>query len=173
MDQINLRVYVLEQPTVPLQQMLDAARAVYGGYEIEVRVKSVTALDLGDLTDLDAGTCGGMVTEDQAALFAHRPGAGDRDICIYLVRTTVPAYNGCATHPAATPGAVVAALAPEWSLAHEVGHVLGLEHVNDRTCLMTGGGTNRIVDPPPELSAEEVATVRASRLVDTRPGSPR
>ena len=58
--------------------------------------------------------------------FANRDGAGGNDVVVYFVRSTVPPFNGCAAHPAGRPGAVVARGASQWTLAHEVGHVLGL-----------------------------------------------
>ena len=88
----------------------------------------------------------------------------------------MPPSNGCAAHPAGRPGAVVAQGASRWTLAHEVGHVLGLRHVDDPPPpnpaappalldrLMTGRGTAGITNPPPDLVATEVITMRAARL---------
>lgn len=85
---------------------------------------------------------------------------------VYFVRSTVPPFNGCATHPAGRPGAVVASIASPWTLAHEVGHVLGLRHVNDNNRLMTGGGTSNITNLPPDLVAPEVSTMQSSSLTN-------
>ena len=46
--------------------------------------------------------------------------------------------------------------------AAEIGHVLGLSHVNDNNRLMTGNGTANITNPPPDLIATECNTMRAS-----------
>ena len=53
--------------------------------------------------------------------------------------------------------------ASQWTLGHEVGHVLGLAHVNNNDRLMTGNGTFNITNPPPDL----VATERTTMLVST------
>ena len=47
-------------------------------------------------------------------------------------------------------------------MAHEAGHVLGLNHVNDSNRLMTGNGTDNITNLPPDLIASEGATMLAS-----------
>ena len=63
------------------------------------------------------------------------------DVVAYFVRSTQPPFNGCGAHPAGRPGAAVASGCSAWTLAHEIGHVLGLSHVNDNNRLMTGNGT--------------------------------
>jgi hypothetical protein len=85
-------------------------------------------------------------------------------VVVYFVRSTVPPSNGCATHPAGRPGAVVAQGATRWTLGHEVGLMLTLRHVDDNNRLMTGKGTANITNPPPDLVATEVLSMRASRL---------
>ena len=47
---------------------------------------------------------------------------------------------------------------------NEVGHVLGLNHVNDTNRLMTGGGTANITNPPPDLVESERQTMENSAL---------
>jgi predicted Zn-dependent protease len=53
-------------------------------------------------------------------------------------------------------------MASDWTLAHEIGHVLGLVHVNDSNRLMTGGGTAKITNLPPDLVASEISTMQNS-----------
>ena len=84
---------------------------------------------------------------------------------LYFVRSTLPPYNGCAAHPDGRPGAIIASYATEWTLAHEVGHVLGLYHVASARRLMTGLGTGNIEDPPPDLLPQEIDTMMASTYV--------
>ena len=100
--------------------------------------------------------------------FNHRNNAGPNDIVIYFVRSTVPVYGGCATHPQGRPGAVVASDADRWTLAHEIGHVLGLSHPDTQSDplperLMTGEGISP-TSPPPDVVAAEVATMKSSLL---------
>ena len=57
---------------------------------------------------------------------------------------------------------MVAQGATQWTLGHEVGHVLGLFHVNNNDRLMTGNGTANITNPPPDLIGTEVTTMNNS-----------
>ena len=99
--------------------------------------------------------------------------AGQRanEVVAYFVRTvtqTVPkngVLNGCAAFPAGVPSVAIARGCTQWTLAHEVGHAMGLDHIPgehtgcpkknplccstpDFTRLMTGCSTNNIVGVP-------------------------
>ncbi len=124
-------------------------------------------LNLPTLNDVDVGECvRGQTTAEQNTLFGNRNNVGANDGTVYFVRSTNPPYNGCAAHPAGRPGAVVVQGATRFTLGHEVGHVLGLNHVNDNNRLMTGNGTANITNPPPDLIASEGQTMLASNLTN-------
>jgi hypothetical protein len=160
---VRLHTKVLTAPNVPIDTMVQRMTEVYGSVGIAVEHASTENLNFPLLNDCDVGTCTlGNTTAEQNQLFANRNNAGANDVVVYFVRSTVPPFNGCAAHPAGQPGAVVAQGATQWTLAHEVGHVLGLFHVNDNDRLMTGNGTANITNPPPDLIASEVATMLAS-----------
>ena len=106
----------------------------------------------------------GTTTTEQNTLFDNRNNVGANEVVAYFVRSTVPPFNGCAAHPANRPGAVVVQGATQWTLAHEIGHVLGLSHVNDNNRLMTGNGTANITNPPPDLIGSEIQTMKNSQL---------
>ncbi len=163
---VRLHLKVLSNPTeFTIDQMVDSMRQVYEANGIRVIVASTENLNLPLLNDLDVGACTmGNTTTEQNQLFGNRNNVGLNDIAIYFVRSTVPSFNGCAAHPVGQPSAVVASIASRWTLGHEVGHVLGLAHVNNSDRLMTGNGTGNITNPPPDLIASEVATMNASPL---------
>jgi hypothetical protein len=162
---VRMHVKVLTQPTISIELMMQNMQWVYEGVGLIVHRVSTETLNLPALNDVDVGACvRGSVTAEQTQLFGNRNSAGPNDVVVYFVRSTVPPYNGCAAHPAGQPGAVVARGATVWTLGHEVGHVLGLPHVNDNNRLMTGNGTANITNPPPDLAAQEVIQMRASTL---------
>jgi len=163
---VRLHVKILTNPTISIEQMIVAMQQVYEAIGVRVHRVSTETLNLPALNDLDVGGCplGTATTAEQTQLFGNRNSAGPNDVVVYFVRSTVPPSNGCATHPAGRPGAVVAQGATRWTLGHEVGHVLTLRHVSDNNRLMTGNGTANITNPPPDLVATEVLTMRASRL---------
>jgi len=165
---VRLHVKILYKPTIGIDDMLKSMRTVYATADAGVEVVSTEELPITDW-DIDVGACDGSPTDEQRSLFSHRAGVGVGDIVVYFVRSTVPALNGCATYPEGASGAVVASGASTWTLAHEVGHVLGLPHCDrpgnrlyDR--LMTGGSTNRITNPPPDLEGTEGRTIRDNSL---------
>jgi len=162
---VRMHVKVLTNPTVSLATMISSMEQVYATAGIGVEVVSTENLNLPLLNDVDVGNCTlGSTTVEQDQLFANRNNVGANEIVVYFVRSTVPAFNGCASHPAGRPGAVVAQGATRWTLGHEVGHVLGLFHVDDNNRLMTGNGTANITNPPPDVVTSEVNTMRASNL---------
>jgi uncharacterized protein with LGFP repeats len=163
-ETIRLHVKVLTAPTrFSINQMISNMRLTYATARIGVKFVSIENLNLPALNDLDVGGCTmGSVTAEQIQLFGNRNNVTGTDVVAYFVRSTQPPFNGCAAFPTGRPGAAVASGASAWTLAHEIGHVLGLPHVNDSNRLMTGGGTDNITNPPPDIIASESTTMLAS-----------
>jgi uncharacterized protein with LGFP repeats len=163
-ETVRIHVKCLTAPTrFTIQTMISNMRLVYATAQVGVRYVSFEVLNLPALNDLDVGACTmGSTTAEQNQLFANRNFAGANDVVVFFVRSTVPPFNGCAAYPAGKPSAAVASGASAWTMPHEVGHVLGLSHVNDNNRLMTGNGTDNITNLPPDLIASESATMLAS-----------
>jgi len=163
---INLHLKILTPPLrFTINQMIESMRQVYASRGFWVNVLSRQNLDLPSLNTCDVGTCFmGSVTAEQTQLFQNRNNVGNLDIVVYFVLSTNPPFNGCAAHPLGRPGCVVTRGASIWTLGHEVGHVLGLSHINNNDRLMTGNGTDRITNPPPDLIASEKNTMDSSNL---------
>jgi hypothetical protein len=120
-------------------------------------------LNLPDLMDVDI-LCNkiGEVSAEQQQLFSHRSKVGANEIVVYFVRTTNPPLAGCAAHPIGQPGAVVVQTASQWVMSHEVGHVLGLNHVVNSDRLMHP--IDAFTNPPPDLVQSEIKKIDAGKL---------
>jgi hypothetical protein len=172
---VRLHIKTLTNPNIPPDQMVERMRQVYNSVGVQADIASRETLNLPtSLLDVDVGTCGIMpgvngspavtATAEQIQLFSNRNNVGANELAVYFVRSTNPPSNGCSAHPAGRPGVIVAQGATQWTLAHEVGHNLGLSHVNDNDRLMTGNGTGNITNPPPDVVASEVTTMLNSNL---------
>jgi hypothetical protein len=172
---VTIHIKIVTNPTsFSLDRMINAIRQVYGNSGIGVIVRSIENLNLpSDFLDIDVGNCiMGQTTNEQNQLFNNRNNVGANEVVVYFVRSTNPPFNGCAAFPANRPGAIVVRTASQWTLAHEIGHVLGLLHVDaSPNCLldrlMTGCGTFNITNPPPDLVQSEVNTMNNSQLTVT------
>ncbi len=174
---VRLHLRSLGLPRVSEYTALRNAQMVYGQYGICIQFMSGLSLPSGvdtgsqclSLGAVDVGSCtmAQYMTPQQDALFGYggRQGVGASDILCYWVDSVVSdtgALAGCASHPAVQPACVVSALGSPWTLAHEVGHVLGLRHTTGATKLMSTP-TSSITANPPSISAAELVTVKASR----------
>lgn len=169
MQTVNLHVKILTNPSrFTIVQMVSTMRDIYFDAGINVVLRSTETLNAANpalvaLNDLDTGSCTmGNASGEQQALSNFRASAGATDVVVYVCRSvsyTKGSLNGCASFPAGRPMAAIASYCSVYTMAHEVGHVLGLNHVNDNNRLMTGLGTDHITNPPPDLIASEIQTM--------------
>ena len=167
---LRIHVRILYQPLhLTIEEMVEAARRVYAPAGVRLEIGTRGELDLPRFGIVDVGDClRGVLTPDIEQLFAERDGVPDGEVVVYFVRRTLKILNGCAAHPEGAPGAVVTARATRWTLAHELGHVLGLGHCSDTGRLMFGSGTRLLTRFPPLLVPAEVALIRGSPLLRQR-----
>ena len=172
---VRLHFKSIGTPTVSEFTALRNMQRIYGRYAINAQFASGESLQISNaqalqLANVDAGTCTmGNVSAEQTTLFGlgSLSHVGPWEIVVYyvdrLTTTAGAALAGCAAHPAGQPCAIVAAVGSPWTLAHEIGHVLGLRHVNDATNVMHTP-TASITANPPSFTASQVTTLRSSAL---------
>jgi hypothetical protein len=203
---VRLHLKVLQEPNVSISTMLKSMRLVYRDVPLTVEVVSRETLtrlpnffpdktgipNFDTLLDLDVGPCvfAQALTTEQTQLYQNRNNVNNNiDIVVYFVRQVLrnntDALNGCADpRNVLPPNIAIAQTASRWTLAHEVGHKLGLNHITgestncppggptdccntpDSTRLMTGCGTGLIpVGTTPSLVRTERDTMISSILV--------
>jgi len=178
-ERIRLHLKILVWPTVSIPTMLKSLRQVYEPAGFLIEVVSCEVLKLTTLEELSIGCpdpaqrchimpcANSNLNAEHIALFGNRNNVGANEVAVYFVRQTDPGVLGICDHPPGRPGLVVTADATQWTLAHELGHVVGLSHVliTDRLMIDSSlGGTPAITNPPPDLVAAEIATMTASDL---------
>jgi len=169
---LNLHIKILTRPKSPrtIKKMIKAMRQVYNSANIDVQLASTEVLNLNDpelapLNVLDVGGCSGNATDEQRDIAQFRNGVPDREIVIYVCESLSEAFAGCAVlSDSSKPMAAISVEnANYYTMAHEVGHLLGLEHpaVPNRDQLMDRIGHRELL-PVRFLVQSEIDKMRNS-----------
>jgi hypothetical protein len=169
---ITLHVRFVWPSIISHQQQFTALDSCYRSIGVQVRLGSLEPLNarqpvnLSQFYDIDAGQCdlNGSVAPQLAALHAYRAGIPPAEPIAYFVRS-VGRYDACASHFPMVPAFVIGSNASLYTMAHELGHVLGLSHENDSDNLMYEYGTGNITNLPPDLTDAQRITISQSPFV--------
>ena len=146
----GLALIELSRETIATGTDLDRFQMLYVGADPE---GDATA----EITDLHA-------TLRQPRDFGVTPAASE--LVIAFVDSMVPAQRGCSIHPLEQPGVIISsALATEWTLAHEIGRVLGLLS-SSFPGELTFRSTEKTGEEVPPLSEDNRGALMESPLVE-------
>jgi hypothetical protein len=165
---LPLFAHQIDGATSTIAADVASANRVYDQYDIEMVLLGTLTAEATALLDLDQPSCPlGTTTSptaEETALFRIGRDRFPADMIAYYLRSTNLGVRGCSTFQPGLPGVVVTDTATQWTLAHEVGHVLGLAHRNNTTHLMNNG-TAAITANPPILTDADLTTVRGSSFL--------
>lgn len=176
---VKLHFRSLVQSDQPVSFQEANARMTYAKYGIYLDVLSGMTMNLSDadkktFDSVDVGECvDNKLTDELGSL--HKiglQGVGENEVVIYFAREVTDEKKkkiyGCAAINANRPAVVVAANGSGWTLGHELGHVLlgnfSPPHSTDTANLMYSPTTG-ITNNPPDLTADQLTAIRASKFV--------
>jgi hypothetical protein len=167
---IGLHFRSIALTNVTFDRILTSTQAVYAQYGIRVDMMNgeSLALEAGDQTRLEQvdQQCGWTLsTGEFNDLHARGTPAPATDVLVYFIQSFNPQLNGCGGHAVGRPACTVAATGTQWTVAHEVGHVLlgstfAPVHVNDTRNLMNT--TTATITSIPGLTERQLRQMRTN-----------
>lgn len=165
---LHFRSIALTQ--VPFNRIFSSAQDVYAQYGIRVDMMNGESLSLqpGDQTRLeqvDQECNWNLSTGEFNDLHGRGTRAPATDVLVYFIQSFNPQLNGCGGHAAGRPACTVAASGTQWTVAHELGHVLlgstfSPVHVNDTRNLMNT--TTATITSIPALTEKQLRQMRTN-----------
>jgi len=154
---LNLHIKILTPPSPPpdgntIANMMAAMNETFSRANVTVNLVTTDEMDL---------------TRDEFeffnSLFVGECNVAPSD---ETVMNDLGALDGCSTHPQGIPMAVIRSSCALYTLAHEIGHLLGLDHSPDQLThrLMNPAPAN--IDAPAKLIKSEIKKMRQSGLLN-------
>jgi len=171
---LNLHVKIVGRLEVPVDRIIATTNQIFEQAKISVQLGTVEELDISRdglefLEPLDVGACNSdsRPSEDQRQLSTFRANVDRREAVVYFCRTVLGRHSlgGCSTHPRGVHMVVVASGAVNSALAHELGHLLGLEHSGDVSFNKLMNSAVDEFPPALELTEPEIIQMRRSNLL--------
>lgn len=167
---VGLHFRSIALTNVMFHQILNSTQAVYAQYGIRVDMMNGESLLLepGDQTRLEQvdQECNWDLSSGEFdELHARGTPAPSRDVLVYFIQSFNPQLNGCGGHAPNRPACTVAATGTQWTVAHELCHVLlgsgfAPVHVNDTRNLMNT--TTATITSIPSLTEKQLRRMRTN-----------
>jgi hypothetical protein len=169
---IVLYICTLHIPPVGRTLIITTAKNFFAELGIEVQEKLVNELNF--VNDPNAQQLKHRIIRENAEispdaepspqekeLYEYRrpPNYIPREIIVYFIQSTSPSTWGCAYRNPKRASIIITQKASSHTLAHEIGHVVGLTHVGDSNNLMCEEPKFTV---KPHLTEKQKATVLAS-----------
>lgn len=170
---LHFRSIALTQVT--FDRMLRSTQRVYAQYGIRIDMMNGESLGLrpGDQARLEQvdQQCNWVLSAGEFNdLHSRGTPAPATEVLVYFIRSFNPQLKGCGGHAAGRPACTVAETGTQWTVAHEVGHVMlgrtfAPVHVHDTRNLMNT--TTSTITSTPTLTDKQLKQMRASTVCRT------
>ncbi len=149
-----------------LDDQFEAAKDLLSNADLALVNVSISLIPFGG-GDVSVGSCQALDdgTDEKHKVFDLVPPFASSDDWLIFVAKSFSPNNaaGCAWHPAEKPGCIVCVgdsnANRKWKLAHELGHILKLSHIEDSDMLMNP--TVFWTHLPPDVSESELVAIRS------------
>ena len=168
---LKVHIKIIGPLSVNTNNIIAATNEIFAQAKVVVQFPPIEPLNLPEdelefFEPMDVGACRSDPAQDQIDISAFRNNAGAKDVVAYVCRTIVgDAVDGCSSHPRGVPMVVIESQAPNSVLAHELGHLLMLDHCGDLLTNRLMNSSVSPIPPPLELTDDEIRRMRRSRLL--------
>ena len=169
-DTVRIHIRFAQRPPQSIDKLAQLAKDVFATRaRINVTVASIDELP-SSFRYVQLNKCQGRtsLSPQQSALLNMREGFAPNDIGVYLAGTlsdSIGLLRGCATEQLG--GIILNATGmSHWTMAHEIGHILGLHHVpSDRNLMYRNTDSIVMASSTPELTQDQIGIAKKSRFV--------
>ncbi len=169
---LNVHIKIIGRQNVAINNIISATNEIFAQANIAVQFAPVEQLNLSQdelefLEPMDVGACRRKPSEDQIQISTNRNNAGVKDVVVYICETVMGnvSLGGCATHPRGVPMVVMASQTVNSVLAHELAHLLKLDHCGHDLFNRLMNSSVDDVPPPLVLTESEIRDMRRSSLL--------
>lgn len=162
-DRVNIRILFAQRPPQTINSLVGLAKRLFLSHRIHLSLEDVSELP-SSFVNVQLFPCepsNHQLSPQHQQLLNMRTGFGPKDIGVYFaghLQDSIGPLRGCAVGN----GIVLnAGEMSDWTLPHEICHILGLGHVNSNHNLMFHNtGAIQTTVSLPELSSGQVSSIK-------------